>query len=431
MSFFDQEFYRVRKKTWNCIEHNLPNLIKEMFDLLKNKENTSQDIKSVLDSTLYKNQYQSHVKKLFTHPLDDSLREDLKKNLDFYPKGQEFIYTHHLRFLKKILKNYINDVKWYNPFLILKITNCVDDIIEFEIDTINIEPMKENQEVSLKNSTIINDFSSILNQNLEVVTDRLENNSINLKDYMLEINKIILNIASKTREHSDTCSSIHNKASGTSISIEQLSSEMEDITKQIYKMSFSSQKSRDQAKNAESIVNDLIKSVSKIDEVVLLISEIANQTNLLALNASIESARSGNAGKGFAVVASEVKKLATQTSEATEEIKQKIKEIQNHTGQVSDVITDINTTIFDVNHSSGIVYKAVEEQSLIAKDVYKNITDLVSAFHHFVGSLGHVKDISSHAEENITKISMITQNITSNASNINDIVKKFSNFELK
>jgi len=80
-------------------------------------------------------------------------------------------------------------------------------------------------------------------------------------------------------------------------------------------------------------VKDHSTSITKL---VGLIQGIAEQTKLLALNATIEAARAGESGKGFAVVANEVRKLAEQSSSATEEITQSISEMENVTITASD-----------------------------------------------------------------------------------------------
>lgn len=84
----------------------------------------------------------------------------------------------------------------------------------------------------------------------------------------------------------------------------------------------------DEFRNVSTTVRQVKEHSASISEIVTFIQQMAGQTKLLALNAAIEAARAGESGNGFAVVANEVRKLAEQSSNATEEIKHNIQEME-------------------------------------------------------------------------------------------------------
>jgi methyl-accepting chemotaxis protein len=143
---------------------------------------------------------------------------------------------------------------------------------------------------------------------------------------------------------------------------EELSSSITEISRQVAESAKIAGQASEQARTTNLQIKGLSEAAQRIGDVVKLINDVASQTNLLALNATIEAARAGEAGKGFAVVASEVKSLANQTSKATEEISQKISEMQAATGQSVEAIGAITGTIGRINEIATTIASAVEEQ---------------------------------------------------------------------
>ena len=84
---------------------------------------------------------------------------------------------------------------------------------------------------------------------------------------------------------------------------------------------------------SSDVVAKLGERSKEIGNIVEVISGISGQTNLLALNAAIEAARAGEHGHGFAVVAEEVRKLAEESQQASKQISELIRSIQEETGR--------------------------------------------------------------------------------------------------
>ena len=85
--------------------------------------------------------------------------------------------------------------------------------------------------------------------------------------------------------------------------------------------------------NATDSINAKLAALSEkagnINSVLSTITKVADQTNILSLNAAIEAEKAGEAGRGFSVVATEIRRLADQTSVATWDIEQMLKEMQS------------------------------------------------------------------------------------------------------
>lgn len=184
-------------------------------------------------------------------------------------------------------------------------------------------------------------------------------------------------IADETSQSSATVASSSEEASvnvnTVASAMEEMSAAASEIGQQTTSAKTQSNDTASKARTANDTVGNLNELVDNIGEVVTSIKDIAEQTNLLALNATIEAARAGEAGKGFAVVADEVKKLASETAQKTEEIENRITEIQGATQESVQAMGDIINNISEIDHSITGVSAAVEEQNATNAEIVRSV----------------------------------------------------------
>lgn len=210
---------------------------------------------------------------------------------------------------------------------------------------------------------------------------------------------------------------------------EEMSVSISEISHQVNKSSQISSRAVGNAEAAKIRMAELMETVEKVGQVVLLIEDIANQTNLLALNATIEAARAGEAGKGFAVVADEVKILASQTTGATEGIRKQIEDIQNATRVSSKSFDEIVSIINEINHYTSNISAAIEEQSAASREIANSsqrASEGTNAVSSNMGRLGADIDLVNHAAVDVVGITQILSGKT--LISVRDLVAKMNHF---
>lgn len=226
---------------------------------------------------------------------------------------------------------------------------------------------------------------------------------------------------------------MNHSVTGVATAMGEMSQTVNEISQNCNTQSNITTKANAQTQEANEKMQKLEATSSQIVKILDVIKKIASQTNLLALNASIEAASAGDAGRGFAVVANEVKELATQTSQATEEISAQINDIITNTKSSAEALMDITGVINEVTHISHTIASAVEEQSATVNEISNNMTMIKDESTHVTSnvheSVGGIDEIN----RSITTFDESLIHVMSNLGQVNQETHKLSDIaeELK
>jgi methyl-accepting chemotaxis protein len=182
-------------------------------------------------------------------------------------------------------------------------------------------------------------------------------------------------------------------AAGVAAAIEELSASIGEINSQVANASVIVAEATTCASHAVNNACALVAAVKDIDQVATMITAIANQTNLLALNATIEAARAGQAGRGFAVVAQEVKALATQTTKALAEIKDKTASVTTVIGAVQEATTVLSGLMQQVKQISSAISGSVQHQDFAARKIAENVEAAAERIRQVSFSISDASDL--------------------------------------
>ncbi len=237
---------------------------------------------------------------------------------------------------------------------------------------------------------------------------------------MEEMNSTVLEVASNAGEANNQSNNVRDKASEGAELVNQVVAAIKSVN--------------DVALELENNMQQLGKQAESIGSVMDVISDIADQTNLLALNAAIEAARAGEAGRGFAVVADEVRKLAEKTMNATTEVGNSIRGIQETTTVNIQRVSESTTFAGKATDLAAISGSSLEEilslvnaNTMLISGIAAAAEEQSATSEEINRSIDEINQIANSTASGMTQASEAVYELSHMATNLQDLLRKLLN----
>lgn len=256
----------------------------------------------------------------------------------------------------------------------------------------------------------------------EGMYERTEQTSSKTNETTFAAEKISENMASVAAASEQTSVNVNMVASAA----EEMSSTILEIASNTDNTQTITKSAVDQSIKASIQIKELGAAAQEVGRVTETITEISEQTNLLALNATIEAARAGQAGKGFAVVANEIKDLAKQTSEATDDIKEKIEKIQDTTASSVQQIEQSTKIIYEINEKVSNISLTIDEQTKATQEIADNVTQASEGIQEVNGNVAETSTATKEIAVDMVEINQASGQLKTSSVRVKEKAAEMS-----
>ncbi len=218
------------------------------------------------------------------------------------------------------------------------------------------------------------------------------------------------NIKQLTFTTRQSAKDVQDKFIGTRKAAEEGNQDMEELGK-------TSSLCREAGHEVDDTMAGLMERTAEAKEILGLIEEVTDQTTLLALNASIEAAHAGDAGKGFAVVADEIKKLAEQTTEATNNISRIFLELQKQADMAG---VSVDGLIQTNEKQTGLIGKVRETFDKIRGDI-DEVSQRMEVQH---ADMERIVESNGEIGRSVESLSAFSEELLANVENTENMSDK-------